>query len=66
MVSVSNGSRIVVYPLVRSTSEHRHIGPQKGVLIHSTCLPVCGFACTLDLELVRDCIWHHDRWKHPV
>jgi len=51
MVFVNNSSCIVVYLLVRCASERRHIGLHKGVLICNTCLPVCGFACTLDLEL---------------
>jgi len=50
MVSVSNMSH-VVYLLLICESEHRHIGLHKGVFISNTCLPVCGSACILDLEL---------------
>jgi len=46
-VSVSNVSSIVVYLLVRWASEHRHISLHKGKLIGNTCLPICGFACTI-------------------
>jgi len=50
MVFVSNMSYIVVYPLVRYASEHRHISLHKGILICNTCLPVCELVCTLELE----------------
>ena len=63
MVYVSNASRIV-YPLVRS--ERRHIGLHTWVLRRNSCLPVCGFACALDLDAVsKDCS-SHARWKHPI
>ena len=55
MVSVSNASHIVVYPLVRF--ECRHIGLHKGILWHCTCLPVCGFACMLE-SYSKDCSSH--------
>jgi len=65
MNSVSNASRIVVYPLVRCASEHWDIGLNKGVLTSNKCLPVCGFAYTLDLVLTFDCS-SHDGLKHHV
>jgi len=51
-VTVRNESGTVVYLLVSSECRHIHIE----VFARNTCLPVCGFACRLDLKLTANSV----------